>query len=216
MALRTARLPKEERSPRPLVIRERLELSSHVAIEPRTAAQERPFELGRGIAEVRSIEDGTAAPMDPTRSRRPGAGRKKATEKDPTLLPDLQALVEATTRGDPESPFLWTARSQRNIVEALAAQGHSTSMKEVSSLLKQLGYSLQANRKRLEGAQHPDRNAQFEHINEILRLQLEANQPAISVDTKKKELVGSYKNGGRELRGKGDADDVNVHDVSVR
>ncbi|MBK8013562.1 MAG: ISAzo13 family transposase [Deltaproteobacteria bacterium] len=171
-----------------------------------------PSAIGRGIAEVRSIEDGTAAPMDPTRSRRPGAGRKKATEKDPTLLPDLQALVEATTRGDPESPLLWTARSQRNIVEALAAQGHSTSMKMVSSLLKQLGYSLQANRKRLEGAQHPDRNAQFEHINETLRLQLEANQPAISVDTKKKELVGSYKNDGRELRGKGDADDVNVHD----
>ncbi|MBK8015034.1 MAG: ISAzo13 family transposase [Deltaproteobacteria bacterium] len=171
-----------------------------------------PSAIGRGIAEVRSIEDGTAAPMDPTRSRRPGAGRKKATEKDPTLLPDLQALVEATTRGDPESPLLWTARSQRNIVEALAAQGHSTSMKMVSSLLKQLGYSLQANRKRLEGAQHPDRNAQFEHINETLRLQLEANQPAISVDTKRKELVGSYKNDGRELRGKGDADDVNVHD----
>ena len=99
----------------------------------------------------------------------PGAGRKKTTAKDPTLLADLQALVEATTRGDPESPLLWTARSQRNLVAALAQQGHQTSMKMVARLLKELGYSLQANRKRLEGAQHPDRNAQFEHINETIR-----------------------------------------------
>jgi len=132
--------------------------------------------------------------MAPTRSRRPGGGRKKTTEKDPTLLPDLKALVESTTRGDPESPLLWTARSQRNLVAALGEQGHQTSRKMVSRLLKGLGYSLQANRKRLEGAQHPDRNAQFEHINETIRRQLEANEPVMSVDRKKKELVGPYKN----------------------
>jgi Rhodopirellula transposase DDE domain len=171
-----------------------------------------PSSIGKGISEVRALEDGTATPMDPTRSRRPGGGRKKATEKDPTLLADLKALVESTTRGDPESPLLWTARSQRNIVDALEKQGHHTSMKIVSRLLKDLGYSLQANRKRLEGAQHPDRNAQFEHINETLRRQMEANEPAISVDTKKRELVGPYKNGGRELSEKGDPTDVNVHD----
>ena len=171
-----------------------------------------PRVVGNGIKEVRAIEAGTAPRMDPTRSRRAGGGRKKATEKDPKLLPDLKALVESTTRGDPESPLLWTARSQRNIVEALKKQGHATSMKMVSRLLKELGYSLQANRKRLEGTQHPDRNAQFEHINEVLRRQLDANEPAISVDTKKRELVGPYKNGGRELAAKGDPTDVNTHD----
>jgi transposase len=171
-----------------------------------------PSAIGRGIKEISAIEDGSGPALDPKRSRRPGAGRKKATAKDPTLLPDLKSLVESTTRGDPESPLLWTARSLRNLVTELEARGHKTSLNMVSRLLKELGYSLQANRKRLEGAQHPDRNAQFEHINEVLRRQLEANEPAISVDTKKKELVGPYKNGGRELRAKGDPDDVNVHD----
>lgn len=171
-----------------------------------------PSVIGSGINELRAIESGTRVPLPPTRSRRPGGGRKKTTEKDPTLLADLAALVESTTRGDPESPLLWTARSQRNLVAALKEQGHQTSMKMLSRLLKELGYSLQANRKRLEGAQHPDRNAQFEHINETLRRQLEANQPAISVDTKKRELVGPYKNGGRELSAKGDPVDVNAHD----
>jgi len=168
--------------------------------------------IGRGIAEVRAIEDGTGPQLPPNRSRRAGAGRKKTTEKDPTLLPDLKALVESTTRGDPESALLWTARSQRNIVAALKEQGHQTSMKMVSRLLKELGYSLQANRKRLEGTQHPDRNAQFEHINEMIRRRVESNEPVISVDTKKKELVGPYKNGGSELRAKGDPEEVTVHD----
>ena len=171
-----------------------------------------PSVIGKGIKELRAIEEGIADVMSATRSRRPGGGRKKATDKDPTLLPDLKALVESTTRGDPESPLLWTARSQRNIVAAMKKQGHATSMKMVSRLLKELGYSLQANRKRLEGSQHPDRNAQFEHINEVLRQQAEANQPAISVDTKKKELVGPYKNGGSELAANGNPVDVNVHD----
>lgn len=139
--------------------------------------------IGMGIAELRQIEGGWTPPWGPARVRKPGAGRKKTTEKDPTLLPDLQALVAATTRGDPESPLLWTARSQRNLVAALTGQGHQTSIKMVARLLKELGYSLQANRKRLEGAQHPDRNAQFEHINETIRQQLEADEPVISVDT---------------------------------
>lgn len=173
-----------------------------------------PSVIGMGVREVLAIEAGTAPKLPPTRSRRPGGGRKKTTEKDPTLLPDLKALVEATTRGDPQSPLLWTARSQRNLVEALKKQGHQTSMKMVSRLLKELGYSLQANRKRLEGAQHPDRNTQFEYINEMIRRQFEANEPVISVDTKKKELVGPYKNGGRELRAQGDAEEVNVHDFA--
>lgn len=171
-----------------------------------------PSAVGRGIAEIRAIENGTAPKLDLSRNRRPGGGRKKTTEKDPTLIPDLKALVESTTRGDPESPLLWTARSQRNIIAALKEQGHQTSMKMVSRLLKELGYSLQANSKRLEGSQHPDRNSQFEHINETIRRRLESNEPVISVDTKKKEIVGPYKNGGRELRAKGDPDEVKVHD----
>ena len=168
--------------------------------------------IATGIRELKAQEGGDATPMAPTRSRRPGGGRKKATAKDPTLLSDLRDLVESTTRGDPESPLLWTARSQRNLVTALATRGHTTSAPMVARLLKELGYSLQANRKRLEGAQHPDRDAQFEHVNETIRRQLAAHQPAISVDTKKKELVGNYKNAGRELRGKGDPLDVEVHD----
>jgi hypothetical protein len=171
-----------------------------------------PSAIGRGIAEIQAIEGGSGPCLEPGRSRRPGAGRKRATEKDPGLLPELKTLVESTTRGDPESPLLWTARSQRNLVTQLAARGHPVSMRTVSNLLKELGYSLQANRKVFEGAQHPDRNAQFEHINETLRRQLEANEPAISVDTKKKELVGPYKNAGRELRPQGSPEEVNVYD----
>ena len=168
--------------------------------------------IGVGIAELQQIEEGWTPPWGQARVRKPGAGRKKTTATDVTLLPDLKALVEATTRGDPESPLLWTARSQRNLVAALVKQGHRTSMKMVARLLKELGYSLHANRKRLEGAQHPDRNAQFEHINETIRQQLDAHEPVISVDTKKKELVGPYKNAGRELRTQGDPEDVNLYD----
>jgi hypothetical protein len=128
------------------------------------------------------------------------------------LLATLDKLVEATTRGDPESPLLWTARSQRNLVQALQAEGYRVSQRSMAPLLKELGYSLQGNQKKREGAQHPDRNAQFEHINETVRRQLAAGEPAISVDTKKKELVGSFKNAGRELRRQGDPEIVQVHD----
>ena len=168
--------------------------------------------IQRGITEVRAIEAGVGPALPPTRSRRPGGGRKKATDKDPTLLADVRALVESTTRGDPESPLLWTARSQRHLVTALAHQGHATSPNLVARLLTGLGYRLHANRKCLEGASHPDRNAQFEHINETIRRHLAAHEPVISVDTKKKELVGPYKNGGRELRASGNPVDVHVHD----
>ena len=201
-----------ERARRLFVASEALSFGHGGIVAASRATGMAPSAIGRGIKEVRALEDGSATPLDRSRSRRAGAGRKKATDKDPGLLPALQGLVESTTRGDPESPLLWTARSQRNLVRALGEQGHLTSMKMVSRLLKELGYSLQANRKRLEGAQHPDRNAQFEHVNETLRRQLEANEPAISVDTKKKELVGPYRNGGRELSPKGNPVDVNVYD----
>jgi Rhodopirellula transposase DDE domain len=168
--------------------------------------------IGRGVAELKGMERGEGPEMVATRSRKPGGGRKKETDKDPSLLPDLIALLESTTRGDPESPLLWTARSQHNLAEALKAKGHNASRPMVVRLLKQAGYSLQSNRKKLEGSQHPDRNAQFEHISETLRRQLEANNPAISVDTKKRELVGNFKNAGRELCPKADPVEVKGHD----
>lgn len=171
-----------------------------------------PITVRRGLEECQAIEAGKLPNLAPQRSRQAGGGRKLLTEKHPTLLATLDRLVESTTRGDPESPLLWTARSQRNLVEALAAEGYRISQRTMAPLLKALGYSLQGNRKKREGAQHPDRNDQFEHINELVRRQLAAGEPAISVDTKKKELVGSYKNGGRELRPQGDPEIVNVHD----
>jgi hypothetical protein len=209
---RTLRSSLTERARRLFVASEAIAFGYGGIVAAARATGMAPSVIGNGIAEVHAIEGGTALSLAPTRSRRPGGGRKKTTEKDPTLLSDLQALVESTTRGDPESPLLWTARSQRNIVAALKKQGHQTSMKMASRLLKVLGYRLQANRKRLEGAQHPDRNAQFEYINATIHRQFAANEPVISVDTKKKELVGPYKNGGRELRAKGAPEDVKVHD----
>jgi hypothetical protein len=165
----------------------------------------------RGRQECEAIEAGQAPTLARQRSRRPGGGRKRLTASQPELLPTLKELVAATTRGDPESPLLWTAGSQRNLVQALAEQGYQISKHSLAKLLNQLGYSLQGNRKKQEGAQHPDRNAQFEPINEMVRRQLAAGEPAISVDTKKKELVGSYKNGGCELRPQADPEIVNVH-----
>jgi hypothetical protein len=166
----------------------------------------------RGLKECQAIESGIAPTLEPQQSREAGGGRKKLTEKYPELLPTLKQLVESTTRGDPESPLLWTARSQRNLIEVLETKGYRISKHSLANLLMELGYSLQGNRKKQEGGQHPDRNAQFEHINEMVRQQLAAGEPAISVDTKKKELVGSFKNAGRELRPKGDPECVNVHD----
>jgi transposase len=164
----------------------------------------------RGAAEVRA-----GRPMARGRIRREGAGRPRLEERDPTLRRDLEALIEPTTRGDPESPLRWTTRSVRNLAAELRRQGHAVSHQTVSELLHALGYSLQANRKTLEGTSHPDRDAQFEHLNAAVQLQLSLGEPVISVDTKKKELVGPFRNGGRELRPKGAPEAVLVHDFLI-
>ncbi|HBY95233.1 MAG TPA: ISAzo13 family transposase [Chloroflexi bacterium] len=171
-----------------------------------------PKVVRRGLEECQGIEAGAGPTWAPHRSRRPGGGRKRLTEKYPELLPTLKELVAATTRGDPESPLLWTARSQRNLVRAVEAEGYRVSQHSLAKLLTELGSSLHGNHKKLEGAQHPDRNAQFEHINATVRRHLPANEPAISVDTKKQELVGPDKNAGRELRPQGDPEFVLAHD----
>src|SRR6266566_227350 len=149
------------------------------------------------------------------RVRRPGGGRKPTVVTDPTLREDLERLVEPTSRGDPESPLRWTCKSVRKLAEELQAQGHKTSHRMVAELLHDMGYSLQANQKTLEGSEHPDRNAQFAHLNGAVQQQLWAGEPVISVDTKKKELIGPFKNGGRELRPKGAPEQVRVHDFLI-
>ena len=150
------------------------------------------------------------------RIRRPGGGRKAMVVIDPTLRDDLERLVEPTSRGDPESPLRWTCKSVRKLAEELNAHGHQTSHRVVAELLHDLGYSLQANQKTLEGSDHPDRNAQFEHLNGAVQQQLWDGEPTISVDTKKKELIGPFKNGGRELRPKGEPEQVLTHDFIIR
>jgi transposase len=161
-----------------------------------------------------------SAPPDSTlelrRTRKPGGGRKKTVEKDPRLINDLESLIEPYTRGQPDSPLRWTCKSVRRLADELKKMGHATSHRMVAALLQDLGYSLQSNRKSLEGSFHPDRNSQFEHINsQTMRFQAEG-QPVISVDTKKKELVGDFKNNGRELRPKGDPERVRVHDFKIK
>jgi len=168
--------------------------------------------IRRGMQELRE-----AAPRRSSdqRIRKAGGGRKKTIEKDPSLLADLEQLVEPTTRGDPESPLRWTCKSVRELAQELRREHHQVSHQLVSALLHELGYSLQANRKTIEGTSHPDRDAQFEHINRRVRHFLRAGDPVISVDTKKKELVGNFKNGGRELRPQGDPQRVLVHDFVI-
>jgi hypothetical protein len=161
----------------------------------------------RGLAD---LESGSSLASD--RVRRPGGGRKRATVVDPGLVAALKNLIEPVTRGDPESPLLWTCKSTRRLSAELKAQGHPISHTAVADLLWGQGYSLQGNRKTKEGTSHPDRNAQFEHINRQVRRQLSAGEPAISVDTKKKELVGDFKNAGREWRPQGRPEEVRVHD----
>ena len=164
----------------------------------------------RGMADVQAGEAGGKG-----RIRRQGAGRPRVSERDLTLKQDLEALIEPTSRGDPESPLRWTCKSVRKLAGELQRQGHAVSHQTVSELLHDLGYSLQANRKVLEGSNHPDRNAQFEYLGGAVQLQLEAGEPVISVDTKKKELVGPFKNSGRELRPKGEPEKVRVHDFLI-
>ena len=148
----------------------------------------------------------------PAATRRPGGGRKPLTQTDSTLLADLLALVEPTTRGDPESPLRWSCKSLRRLAEELQEQGHCVSHVVVGQLLKTEGFSLQGNAKVIEGNQSPDRDAQFEHTSATVSAALALGKPVISVDTKKKELVGQFKNGGKEWHPKGDPTHVKVHD----
>jgi hypothetical protein len=168
-----------------------------------------PSTIGRGLKELAQDE-----PSE--RIRRPGAGRKRTISKDPTLLADLEALVEPTTRGDPGSPLRWTCKSVRRLAQALQAQGHEVSRTLVAHLLNKAGYSLQGNRKTTEGDSHPDRDAQFGYINTQVTAALAEQQPVISVDTKKKELVGDFRNNGREYRPQGNPEEVRVHDFLIK
>jgi transposase len=166
--------------------------------------------IRQGVAELKNPATALTG-----RVRRPGAGRKRITATDAGVILDLERLVEPVTRGDPESPLRWTCKSVRRLAEELNRQGHTISYPVVAELLRELGYSLQANRKSKEGSSHPDRNAQFEYINRKVKRFLAGQQPVISVDTKKKELVGDFKNGGRELRPKGEPEKVRVHDFLI-
>jgi len=161
----------------------------------------------RGIEDVR-----TGVRLPEGRVRRPGAGRKRARDLDPSLIERLELLVEPASRGDPRSRLRWTCRSTRRLAAELSHGGHAVSSRVVAELLHDLGYSLQANRKTREGRNHPDRNAQFEHIDGRVRAMIRGRQPVISVDTKKKELVGDFKNGGREWHRAGEPPSVRVHD----
>jgi hypothetical protein len=165
--------------------------------------------IGRGLREL-------SEPRELDRIRRSGGGRKRNVAKDATLLTDLGALVEPTSRGDPQSPLLWTCKSVRRLAQELQAQGHQVGRTLVSELLDDMGDSLQANRKTREGDSHPDRDAQFQHINAMVSAALAGHEPVISVDTKKKELVGDFKNGGREYRPAGDPEKVRVHDFLIK
>jgi transposase len=163
------------------------------------------------------IRQGIADLKDPTalasgRVRKEGGGRKRVIDKDASLKTDLQSLLESTTRGDPQAALRWTCKSVRQLTAKLKRMGHQVSHQVVADLLHELGYSLQANRKTKEGSRHPDRNAQFEHLFGKVKWSVSRQQPVISVDTKKKELVGDFKNGGRELRPKGQPEQVRVHD----
>ena len=166
--------------------------------------------ISRGIRELESGER-----LEPGRTRRGGGGRKRAAEKDKNLVVDLEGLVEPSASGDPMSSLRWTSKSVRHLSEELQALGHDVSHRLVADLLHECGYSLQANRKTREGSRHPDRDAQFHYINDQVRRFQKRRQPVVSVDTKKKELVGDFKNPGREWRRKGDPEPVRVHDFLI-
>lgn len=153
-----------------------------------------------------------AQPLPGGRVRQEGGGRKRLSDGDPKLLAELEALIAPTTRGDPMSPLRWTCKSTRQLADTLTQRGHPISHTVVAELLQRLGYSLQANAKTIEGRQHPDRDAQFQYINRQTKQQLRRHWPAISVDAKKKELVGLYKNAGQEWQPKGQAEQVQAHD----
>ena len=167
--------------------------------------------IGRGLKELASADT-----LDVGRVRRRGGGRQPLVKKDATLLADLLALVDPSARGDPMSPLRWTCKSLSQLAAALAAKGHRVGRTVVGELLHQQKFSLQANRKTREGDSHPDRDAQFVHINDTVAAALAAGEPVISVDTKKKELVGDFKNAGREWRPAGQPQDVRVHDFLIK
>jgi len=166
--------------------------------------------IGRGLAELSAAD-----PLTPGRVRRPGGGDKTLVAKDPTLLADLLALVEPDARGDPMSPLRWTTKSLSQLAGALVAMGHRIGRSTVADLLHRERFSLQANCKTREGQSHPDRDAQFAHLNARVRGALADGEPVISVDTKKKELVGDFKNAGRTWRPKGQPEEVRVHDFLI-
>ena len=170
-----------------------------------------PNTITKGLAELETREIDPEAPCE-TRLRKPGAGRKCATDADPELAAALERLVDPVTRGDPQSPLRWTCKSTTQLAGELTKQGHAVSPRTVGRLLKAAGYSLQGNRKTKEGKDHPDRNAQFEHINATVLAFQRRGQPVISVDTKKKELVGKFRNVGREWQPQGEPEEVQVHD----
>ncbi len=167
--------------------------------------------IGKGMAETAARKRKPKAAVS-ARLRKPGGGRKRLTESDPELLNALEGLVEPMSRGDPMSPLRWTCKSTMHLAAELTRQGHPVSPWTVGSLLKADGYSLQGNRKTKEGSSHPDRDKQFEHINVRVQQFQQRGQPVISVDTKKKELIGPFKNAGREWRPKGEPEEVRVHD----
>jgi hypothetical protein len=170
-----------------------------------------PNTIVKGLAELAARREDPGAPLE-VRLRAEGGGRLSATDAEPELAEVLKRLVNPATRGDPMSPLRWTCKSTYQLAMELTRQGHPVSPRTVGRLLRADGYSLQSNRKTKEGGDHPDRNAQFEHINATVNKFQQRGQPVISVDTKKKELVGEFKNGGREWQPKGEPEKVLVHD----
>jgi len=167
-------------------------------------------------AGIDELEAGEVEPATSGRKRKPGAGRKPITEQEPEILRELDQLVEPTTRGDPECALRWTCKSTRRLAEELQRRGYQIGDRKVADLLHQMRYSLQANAKTIEGSQHADRNAQFEYINRQTKQFQRRGQPVISIDTKKKELVGNFKNAGREWQPKGEPERTAVHDFADR
>jgi hypothetical protein len=181
-----------------------------IAIVSKATGISRPT-IWRGLNDAASGEQ-----LAPGRVRRPGAGRKRAVEKDPDLVPAIVNLVEPTSSGNPEHPLRWSNRSLRKVAAELRAMGHPLSKTRLAETLRDIGYTLQTNRKAQEGRGHPDRDGQFRYINERVIEQQARGQPVISVDCKKKELVGNFKNGGREWRRKGEPEVVRVHDFMIK
>ena len=175
------------------------------------AVQVSPDTVRRGRDELDDPQ-----PLEVDRSRAPGGGRKRAGEHDPGLAEALDRLVDPESRGDPMTPLRWTSKSLRTLAGEMRSQGHQVSASLVQRLLHEAGYSLQANAKTLEGSQHPDRDAQFRHIHDTCAAFLAAGEPVVSVDCKKKELVGQFRNGGKEWRPASEPEQVNVHDFMDR